>query len=154
MKLYNPNLQLLHHLHSAQREWSTTRWSVSAVRGGLMHLVEADNSASLSHRALRGNYSTGLPRGECLSALVKTRGKCYLVLTYSLIHAHWGRLIVSELGPFTFSLDTVTHTVYSALQKSIAQPKASPFFYRALVSSQALPGLRDMRMKGLGALRP
>lgn len=53
-----------------------------------MHLVEADNGASLSHRALRGNYSTGLQRGERLSALVKTRGKCYLVLTYSLIHAH------------------------------------------------------------------
>lgn len=62
---------------------------------------------------------TGLQRGECLSALVKTRGKCYLVLTYSLI--------VSELGPFTFSLDTATRTVYSALQKSIAEPKASPF---------------------------
>lgn len=97
---------------------------------------------------------TGLQTGECLSALVKTRGKCYLMLTYSLIHARRGRLIVSELAPFTFSLDTVTHTVYSALQKSIAQPKASSFFYRALVSSQALPGLRDMRMKGLGALRP
>lgn len=92
-----------------------------------MHLVEADNSASLSRWALRGNYSTGLHRGECLSALVKTRGKCYLVLTYSLIHARRGRLIVSELGPFTFSLDTVTHTVYSALQKSIAQPKGLRF---------------------------
>lgn len=92
-----------------------------------MHLVEADNGASLSHRALRGNYSTGLQRGERLSALVKTRGKCYLVLTYSLIHAHRGCLIVSELGPFTFSLDTVAHTVYSAPRKSIAQPKASPF---------------------------
>lgn len=74
---------------------------------------------------------TGLQRGECLSALVKTRGKCYLVLTYSLIHAHRGYVIVSELGPFTFSPDTVTHTVYSALQKSIAQPKASPFLQSA-----------------------
>lgn len=70
---------------------------------------------------------TGMQRGECLSALVKTRGKCYLVLTYSLIRAHRGYLIVSELGPFTFSLDTVTHTVYSAVQKSIPEPKASAF---------------------------
>lgn len=76
-----------------------------------MHLVEADNSASLSQRALKGNYSAGLQKGECLSALVKTRAKCYLVLTYSLIHAHRGRLIVSEQDPFTFSLDMAAHTV-------------------------------------------
>lgn len=74
---------------------------------------------------------TGLQRGECLSALVKTRGKCYLVLTYSLIHAHGGCLIVSELAPFTFSPDTVIHTVYAALQKSIAQLKVSPFLQGA-----------------------
>lgn len=48
-----------------------------------MRLAEADNSASRSLGALRENYR--LHRGEGLSALVKTRGKCYLVLTYSLI---------------------------------------------------------------------
>lgn len=79
----------------------------------------------------------GMQRGECLSALVKTGGKCYLVLTYSLIHVLRGYLIVSEQGPFTFTLDTVTSTVYSALQKSIAEPKASAF----LLSSGLQPSL-------------
>lgn len=90
-----------------------------------MRLAEADNSASHSHGALRGNYR--LHRGAGLSALVKTRGKCYLVLTYSLIPCAPARLIVSRLAPFTFSLDTVTHTVYSCFTEIDCAARRAPF---------------------------
>lgn len=59
---------------------------------------------------------TGLRRGECLSALVKTGGKRYLVLTRSLIHAQprLPRSFSWSSVPFTFPLDAATRTVHSA----------------------------------------
>lgn len=100
-----------------------------AVRTGLMHLVEADNGASLSQRALKGNYSAGLQKGECLSALVKPGLNAILCL-----HTPWS-MYTEAAWSFQSKIHLHFHLTWRLIlyrlpvQKSIAQPKASPFFF-------------------------